>query len=146
MIQRLQSIFLFLASGACFGLFGTDAADTPQPIASSEVFADGSFNVFDSPLMIGSFALAGLIFLVTIFLFKNRPLQMKLTWAALFITGLGVGFGIFEYSNEVAAANVATVVPDFGLALPGLIVLFSVLARNYIKKDEKLVRSADRLR
>jgi prolipoprotein diacylglyceryltransferase len=146
MIQRLQSIFLLLASGSCFGLFGTDAADSKVILASSDLFADGRFNVFDSPVFIGAFALAGLIFLVDIFLFKNRNLQVKLASVALFIAGLGVGFGIYEYFSDIAADTTDAIVPDFGLAFPVLIVVFGVLARNYINKDEKLVRSADRLR
>jgi hypothetical protein len=146
MIQRLQSIFLFLAASACFGLFGSDAADSKVQLAGSDLFSDASFNVFDSPVLIGAFALAGLLFLADIFLFKNRPLQIKLASVALFIAGFGVGFGIYEYFTDIAADTTDAIVPDFGLALPLLIALFGVLARNYIKKDEKLVRSADRLR
>ena len=71
MIQRLQSIFLLLAAGACFGLFSTDAADSKVLLAGSDLFADGSFNVFDSPVLLGAFALGGAIFLVAIFLFKK---------------------------------------------------------------------------
>ena len=146
MIQRLQSIFLLLASGACFGLFGSDVADSKVKLAGSDLFSDASFNVFDSPILIGAFALAGLLFLADIFLFKNRPLQIKLASVALFIAGMGVGSGIYEYFTDIAADTTDAVVPDFGLALPLLILLFGVLARNYIRKDEKLVRSADRLR
>lgn len=146
MLQRLQSIFLFLASGSCFGLFGTDAADSKVIVAGSDLFSDGRFNVFDSPVFIGAFALAGLIFLADIFLFKNRPLQVKLVSVGLLIAGFGVGFGLYEYFTDIAADTADTVVPDFGLALPVFIVIFGVLARNYINKDEKLVRSSDRLR
>lgn len=146
MIQRLQSIFLLLASGACFGLFGTDAADSEVLITDSDLFSDASFNVFDSPVLIGAFALAGLLFLADIFLFKNRLLQIKLASVALFIAGFGVGFGLYEFFTDTAAKLNGAVIPDFGLAFPLLILLFGVLARNYIKKDEKLVRSADRLR
>ena len=146
MIQRLQSIFLLLASGSCFGLFGTNAANSEVLITDSDLFSDASFNVFDSPVLIGAFALAGLIFLADIFLFKNRTLQVKLASVALFIAGLGVGFGIYEYFTDIASEMPGAIVPDFGLAFPLLIMVFGVLARNYINKDEKLVRSADRLR
>ncbi|MEM9931152.1 MAG: DUF4293 domain-containing protein [Bacteroidota bacterium] len=146
MIQRLQSIFLLLAAGACFGLFGTDAADSKVLLAGSDLFADGSFNVFDSPALLGAFALSGAIFLVAIFLFKNRPLQMKLASLGLFLAGVGFGGGLYEYFTDIDAARSDAVVPDFGLALIPLIVIFGYLARRYINKDEKLVRSADRLR
>ena len=143
MIQRIQSVFLFLAAGACFGLFGTDAADTDAPVASSEVFADGSFTVFDDPVLIGVFALAGVLFLADIFLFRNRNLQIALSRVGLFLVGIGVGYGGYLWYTDSAGASAT---PDFGVALPVLAFIFAVLAAFYIKKDEKLVRSADRLR
>ncbi len=143
MIQRLQSIFLLLASGSCFGIFGTDAADTPAPVASHKLFADASYNVFDSPVLIGAFALAGLLLLIDIFLFKNRPLQSKIALAAMVVVGFGVGFGAYLFFSNEAPANVT---PDLGLGFPIVAVIFGVLASRYIKADEKLVRSADRLR
>jgi len=143
MIQRIQSIFLFLASGSCFGLFGTDMADTPQPMVGSDLFADASFDLFDDPVLIGAFALAGVLFLANIFLFKNRPLQMKINIVAAFALSVGVGYGLVRLFTDSAAASA---VPDFGVAFPILALIFGYLAGRYIKSDEKLVRSADRLR
>lgn len=143
MIQRLQSIFLLLASGSCFGLFGTDAADSPEPVATSELFADASFNIFDNPVLIGAFTLAGILLLADIFLFKNRLLQMKIALAAVVLIGLGTAFGAYTFFTD-SAAEMAT--PDVGIALPILALVFAFLANRYIKSDEKLVRSADRLR
>lgn len=146
MIQRLQSIFLLLASGSCFGLFGTDAADSSTKLDNSELFNDGSYNVFDDPVLIGLFALAGVIFLADIFLFRNRPLQMKLSLLAVVLTVAGVAYGAFRYFTDAAAEIASAVTPDVGIALPVITLVFGLLARNYIQKDEKLVRSADRLR
>lgn len=143
MLQRIQSIFLFLAAGSCFGLFGLDAADTPAPVADSDLFADGSYTVYDEPALIGAFALAGVILLITIFLFRNRPLQTKLTFAGIAVVAFAVGYGVYELFTD-SAASLAT--PDVGVALPVLAIVFSFLAQRFIKKDEKLVRSADRLR
>lgn len=146
MIQRIQSIFLLLASGACFGLFGTDAADSEVKIDNSQLFNDGSYNVFDDPVLMGVFALAGVVFLANIFLFRNRPLQMKLSLLAVVLAVIGVGYGVFRYFTDAAAEIASAVSPDVGLALPIITLIFGLLARNYIQKDEKLVRSADRLR
>lgn len=146
MIQRLQSIFLLLASGSCFGLFGTDAADSEVKLDDSPLFNDGSYNIFDDPVLIGIFSLAGLVFLANIFLFRNRPLQMKLSLLAVVLTAIGAGYGAFRYFTDVAAQLAGAVTPDLGIALPVITLVFGLLARNYIKKDEKLVRSADRLR
>lgn len=146
MIQRLQSIFLLLASVFSFGMFGTDAADSEVTLTDSDIFSDGSFNVFDHPVIIAAFAVAGVLFLADIFLFRNRPLQMKLVSAGIAATGVGIGWGLFEYFTDIAASIPGAISPDFGLVLPLLIIIFGALANNYIRKDEKLVRSADRLR
>jgi len=143
MIQRLQSIFLLLASGSCFGLFGTDAADSPAPVADSTLFQDASFNVFDSPVLIGAFALAGVLLLASIFLFKNRPLQSKIAMVSILAVVIGVGFGLYLFFTARVPAGVT---PDVGLGLPLVAIIFGILAGKYIKADEKLVRSADRLR
>ena len=143
MIQRIQTIFLLLASGAALSLFALPLATTSEAKADSVLFADAAFNIQDGPVMMGTFALAGLLLLVTIFLFNNRKLQMTLTKVGLFLTGVGIGAGAYLYFNDQAAdaANPAT-----GIALPVLVLIFGVLAHRYINKDEKLVRSVDRLR
>ena len=143
MIQRIQSIFLFLGAGSCFGLFGADAADTPAPVAGSDLFADAQYTLFDDPVLLGLFGLAGLLLLIGIFLFRNRKLQMKMSLAGVLLVVIGVIYGVVQFIGDIAA-NSAT--PDVGLALPVLAIIFGVLARNYINKDERLVRSADRLR
>jgi hypothetical protein len=146
MIQRLQSIFLLFASGSCFGLFGTDAADSDVKLDNSILFSDASYNVFDDLVLMGTFGLAGVVFLADIFLFRNRPLQMKLSMLAVALTVTGVAYGAFLYFTDTTAEISAAVTPDVGLALPVITLIFGILARNYIQKDEKLVRSADRLR
>lgn len=143
MIQRIQSIFLLLASVATFGFFGADAADTPAPVPASELFADGSYSLLDDPVLIGLFALAGALFLADIFLFRNRKLQVTLSRVALLLLVIGLAYGGYRWYADSAAASAE---PDFGLILPLVSLVFGVLAGRYILKDEKLVRSADRLR
>lgn len=143
MIQRIQSIFLLLGAGSCFGLFAADAADTPEAVPESSLFADAQFTLFDDPVLLGLFGLAGLLLLVTIFLFNNRKLQMTVTISAVALVLAGAAYGAFRFFSDVASGSAT---PDFGLILPILAIVFGLLARNYIQKDEKLVRSADRLR
>ncbi|WP_116124997.1 DUF4293 domain-containing protein [Lewinella sp. IMCC34183] len=143
MIQRIQSVFLALGALCSFGQFGTDAAETPTPVPGSEVFSDAQFNIFDSPILIGGVVAAGLLLLAGIFLFRNRRLQTILARVALIITIAYVTFGGVLYSGAVGTAQASA---DFGIVLPVLAMIFAVLAARYIQKDEKLVRSADRLR
>ena len=146
MIQRIQSIFLFLASLATFGLFGLPFASTPNAINASTIFGDTIYNLQDHIALLIIFGLGGLLALVAIFLFKNRKLQLNLGRVALIanIIGLLLAFALF-YNDS---GNLGTVEPndEAGLYMPFIAVVFLGLALRFIGKDEKLVKSMDRLR
>lgn len=143
MIQRIQSIFLLLGSGSCFGLFGLPVAGTDAPQAQSVIFNDASYTLFDDPILLGLFGLAGALLLADIFLFNNRQLQIRLSWLSIALVLGGVGYGFFKLSTDAAQAMAE---PAPGIALPLIAIVFAYLAKVYIHKDERLVRSADRLR
>lgn len=146
MIQRIQSIFLLLAGGASLGLFGVPFATTPEAVASSELFADGAYNLMDTPALIALFGLAGLLALVSIFLFRNRKLQMRLTIFAFIANLLGIAMAILFYMQNSQDAGDQTINDGAGVYLPLASFVLLLLAYRFINKDEKLVRSMDRLR
>jgi glucan phosphoethanolaminetransferase (alkaline phosphatase superfamily) len=145
MIQRLQSLFLFLASGGFLGQFATDLAKSSNPIAN--LMKDGIYEVQDNPILLGITILGGLIPLIAIFLFKNRKLQSSLSMVSIALAALLpiiAFFLIYNESNGILQDN--TVKSSLGSFLPILPLIFSILAKKYVDKDEKLVRSMDRLR
>lgn len=143
MIQRIQSLFLLLAAGACLSLFALPVADTDKVQADSVLFADSQFTLFDNPVLLGVFGLAGAVLLLGIFLFRNRKLQMNLSWLSIALVLGGIGFGFYLLSQD-AAQSLATFAA--GTLMPAVAIVFAYLAKMFINKDEKLVRSADRLR
>ncbi len=80
----------------------------------------------------------------TIFLFKKRTIQYKLSnFLALlnvFITGL---FFLLTYTKNGVIGETHF---SFGAFLPIVSVFFALLAAHFIKKDEQLVRNSDRIR
>ncbi|MEM9837349.1 MAG: DUF4293 domain-containing protein [Bacteroidota bacterium] len=143
MLQRIQSIFLLLAAVACFGLFGLPIADTETAQAQSALFNDQEYTLFDDPILLALFGLAGAVLLIDIFLFRNRPLQIRLSWLSIALVLGGVGYAFYRLSLDSAQALAG---PALGTFLPLVVVIFAFLAKVYIGKDEDLVRSADRLR
>lgn len=143
MLQRIQSIFLLLGSGSCFGLLGLPFAETPQAQSGSSLFADALYTIQDNWVLLASFLLGGLVLLLDIFLFKNRRLQSRLSLLSIVIIFIGVVAGVLFFVQDSASR-----LADFGLGalLPLLAIVFAILANRYIMKDEKLVRSMDRLR
>ena len=84
--------------------------------------------------------------LVTIFLYKNRPLQSALCLASiLLIVGWYLSYGIYPYYFGGRFPEVSFR-PTWVAALPLVALIGYILARRSIMADEKLVRSADRIR
>ncbi len=146
MIQRIQSIFLLLASGATFGLFGLPFASTSDVVSKSSIFSDALFNLQDHIALLVIFGLGGLLALVAIFLFKNRKLQLNLSRFALIANVIGLVLAIILFMQDKANLGVAEPNDEAGLYMPFIAVVFLGLALRFISKDEKLVKSMDRLR
>lgn len=141
MIQRVQSLWLLLAAICAF--------ITYTLVLYSGTLVDGSKKLFalgDHFLLVAIIIALGVLSLVTIFLFKNRKLQSKLTILGIV---LALGYLALQYfSIETFKKDNAIVTGSYQIAalLPILIVIFLILAARGISKDEKLVKSLDRLR
>jgi Domain of unknown function (DUF4293) len=85
------------------------------------------------------------ISIIAIFLFKNRKIQMRFV-LGLIILIVGLILISFYYASIISVEYNAMIVPKIKMTIPGLILVFSVLAYRRIRKDELLVKSYDRLR
>jgi Domain of unknown function (DUF4293) len=153
MIQRIQSIFLLLASGSLGTLFipSVSIGDFNQPNAQIPASADGFLNIFDNKILLGLTGVALAVAFLTIFLFKSRPNQIRLAWVSIVACLALLGMSIFETKTQTEivqkAAYSGTFSPSFIAYIPMVVALiFGWLAIRNIRKDEILVRSADRLR
>ena len=82
-----------------------------------------------------------------IFRYRNRLTQLKLGLlnVLLMIGVLGsIVYLIFE--GERLSANATQGDFETGIYLPGLALILNLLANRFIRRDEQLVRSVDRLR
>jgi len=146
MIQRIQSLLLFLGAAAVAGLFKLPFGAASPAIASSNLFSDGVFNIHDHVALIGIFSLAGLLAFVAIFLFKNRHLQKVLSRVSIIGNVIGIILVIVFFMQDANNMGAATPSEGMGLGLPILSIIFTLFAIRFINKDDKLVRSMDRLR
>lgn len=150
MIQRIQSIYLLLiVIFYSIMLF--------LPIATFGDYTYSVWSIKDSTGLGGIPAYyLGLLSVIivgvaisTILLYKNRPLQNKLCVAMFVLILVFLSLMFFVYPEFVISKMVApeiqinyTIYSFFGV-LP---LAFVLLANKAIQKDEKLVKSADRLR
>lgn len=143
MIQRIQSIFLLLAAAALLGLFGLPFASTAEPVTASALFADQTYNILDHTALTALFIIAAVVCLLSIFLFNNRKLQMRLSLLGIFGALAGLIVAGILYSQDTAGQTAQL---GLGFGLPVVSVILTLLAYRSIKKDDKLVKSMDRLR
>lgn len=154
MIQRIQSLYLLLVVALMSVTFFTPIA--MFTVASGEVFTLSAFTLSSafqsqSTLWLGILlSLATAIPLVTLFLFKNRMLQVRLCAVEIvLLLGCLVFMAIYFWLTGANALEDAVVEHrHFGWAaiMPILALVFTSLAARATFKDEVLVRSLDRIR
>jgi peptidoglycan/LPS O-acetylase OafA/YrhL len=136
MIQRIQSIWLLLASACAF-------LSLTFPFYDGTYAANNEYHQLtgmdDAKLMIAT-CLIGALALLTIFLFKSRKLQLRLCLMGILLDILLV----ILYFIETKDFNKGTY--NLWALLPAAIAFLFFLAARSISKDEKLVKDSDRLR
>lgn len=145
MIQRIQTVFLFLSAVLAGVLLFV-------PIMSFAVGGEiVKFSVFGVdniaiPLLILSILILA-VPLVTIFMYKKRELQLKLSSLNVFLNAIVCGLIFLYYSSGMQERlSAETVSYLFGTYIPLINMVLSIMAMRWIRKDIELIKSVDRLR
>ncbi|MEN8879004.1 MAG: DUF4293 domain-containing protein [Polaribacter sp.] len=143
MIQRIQSIYLLLASIVSGGLiFVFNLWNTiKEKIFVVDLFLREALFFKVIPLL---FLASAILSLIALFLFKNRKLQFVIGRIIILINLFLLGLLMYLSLNLSGETVVSE--KGIGMFLPILVVLLIVFANKAIKKDEDLVKSVDRLR
>lgn len=145
MIQRIQTIFLLLAAASFGALFMVPLATSDKPTA--QYLADSVYDITDNIALTILTVLGAALAVVAIFLFKNRPLQLKLGYLLISLAVLLPLAAFLLFTNQAPMMDATVQVKDqAGVFLPGGAILFAALANYFIRKDDRLVKSMDRLR
>ncbi|WP_111672413.1 DUF4293 domain-containing protein [Algoriphagus litoralis] len=160
MIQRIQTIFLFLvvvAMGITIGTplweqlaTGSGNGDSWNLTAfmMSNVDASGEVTQTSSKWYIAALAaFAGLLALISIFQYKNRGRQMMLNMINSLIM-VGLVATVFLTTNGINQAIKAEEAGSYQIGFWSILaaMVCNMLANRFIRKDEALVRSVDRIR
>jgi peptidoglycan/LPS O-acetylase OafA/YrhL len=136
MIQRIQSLYLLGASVCAFLSFKFPFFSGQKKINAEQKYLTASTNfgilLLTVALAVGTLAI--------IFLYKNRKQQIKYTLVALLVSIASLAVYFFAKKDFVSGTY------SFGAILPIAIPILLGLAAWNIRKDEKLVKSLDRLR
>lgn len=122
MIQRIQTVYMLIAGvvAALPLLFGLDWLRTLL------------------------FAISAVVALYTIFKYKKRNIQQLLNWLNIVINFTLLGIFVYRMLNSSGESIISE--KGVGVFVPVLSIVFLFLANKAIRRDEKLVKSADRLR
>ncbi len=156
MIQRKQTVFLLLVIIASVAGFFFPMAQFIGAKESIVLFVqkahslvpDSPFNrqpYFSLPLL----SATGFVILfsfIAIFMYKKRKVQMQIIKVCILVEVAFIGLFFFYYVNTLQGLTGGTVEYKTAVFMPLISLVFLVLAYRGVLHDEKLVRSADRLR
>lgn len=151
MIQRIQSIWFLLTAITILCLLFVPVFTVVDKKVGYVLYGTGlkefvngaETSTINIPLLI-SVVLAGLVSLINIFNFKNRTLQKRIASLNILLI-LGLSFWLSHLGKNMPG-GLDNAEIGAGLFLPVVAIIFTLLAIRGIKNDERLIRSADRLR
>jgi len=155
MIQRIQSLYLsltiilslLLIKGSILTFFDNSGAAINITFSGIVKVIEGQSTELIGKLIPLSALIIAIpaIALITILLFKNRKVQMRLTIMGTILTISLIGLLAYHSYSIIDKYN-ASIRPGLKMIFPILILIFNILAYIGIRKDERLVKSYDRLR
>lgn len=162
MLQRIQTVFLMVVAGAMGGMLffpiwvkaPAESGQVHQIFAlyykTLDANAEGQAEtmVYYPYIIMGILAVAAATVAVTeITKFNNRLLQIKLGALNAILMSATLGTAVY-FTTTAQKAWMPTVAGEYqlGLFLPAIAMVCNVLANRFIRRDEKLVKSVDRIR
>ncbi len=156
MLQRIQTVYLFIVSLALglmfvfpissyYGDFHTFKL-TLLGVVNLVPDSENIFQAYFTLPLITFVLLLCMLSIISIFLFKNRKRQLMILKINILVNILLI-VGIFLiYSKLILTQIDVSEEYSTGAFLPLLSLIFLIMAFRGVKKDDELVRSADRLR
>ena len=155
MIQRIQSLYLFVLA-VLSGLLLTgsvlnfiDKTGSVIKVTYNEIIKSTGgqgIELIEKLLPLSILIIIITVFsLMTIFLYKNRKVQLRLALVLIILTATQL-IAFVHVSLSVISKFEAHLVPGIKMIIPVLMLILSVLTYRGIRKDERLVKSYDRLR
>lgn len=142
MIQRIQSIWLLLAgiAGALMYRLPLWQYKLANQTTASSYFAP------ESLLMLILVVVTALLAFAAIFLFRNRGLQKSLCLLGTLLSVLILALEVFKVEDLKKTLVPVSNMWQVGALMPVIMIILFMLARGGISRDEKLIRSLERLR
>ena len=144
MIQRIQSVYLFLVAVCAVVCLCMPVGHFHQDGIGIADFYNLWLTMADGARVFVLLVLAAFTSFAAIFLFKRRMFQVRLSvFSSLILMGYYIVFGVFVYVFK--SRYDADFTLSWTAAFPAVGLILDYLAFRNIMKDELIVRSLDRL-
>ena len=147
MLQRIQTLYL-LGVAICLVLvffLPLFSIQSSAPGVISSYYLNFATNIEISTGMFILIVIAFVMTLIIVFCYKKRKLQLKLCRLNnLFILLFYAVCVYFLYVQQMIETLINSL--QIGIILPLIALIFNLLAIRFIKKDEALIKSLNRLR
>ena len=141
MIQRIQTIWFLLAAACGFTTLRLSFYSGNIVLEGTQGYKYLNASNGNLILLILTVAVA-ITSLILIFLYKDRKMQMRLTIVNLIVSIVNIVLYFLEIKNFVPGQSSFDVTCVFAFLVP----VFLFLASRGIYRDQKLIKSVDRLR
>lgn len=158
MLQRIQTIFLFITV-VCVGIFLATTSWSKSLGPNEQVLVNpyylihtqGGLTITKTPIFyVATLAgLAGIFTIFTIFQYKNRIRQMLFVALNSILLAASMSAAVYHITRDATTlGGDPNDSGDFGVGIIAIVVALvaNFVANRLIKRDEKLVKSADRMR
>lgn len=135
MWQRIQTVYLALAVLAHILLLSGLPIMTS---ADSVIFKASDDTIFFALILVSTIDV-----FISIFLFKNRKLQVVAGRIAIITTMIAVGMMVYKF---IMIQKTEAHISNVGMWMPLVFIVLVALANKAIMRDEEKVRAADRIR
>jgi heme/copper-type cytochrome/quinol oxidase subunit 3 len=153
MIQRIQSIYILIVAALFGSLFFIPISklvieNEIVTLNLQQLSIQSATQSETIQTLFPTLTLAILIIIlafVTLFLYKNRGLQMRLiSYNTILISAIFILFAYYIYKITIDYSSNFSF--SIGFIIPIIAIIFNILAYRRIKRDDELVKSIDRIR
>ncbi len=144
MLQRIQTIYLLivvLLAGGVIYILPLWANNDGVEIYLKNLIQSNDWKMIS---IVVAFGLSAILSFISIFLYKNRKQQIGINRFNIVVNFYLLGIIVYHLLILPGESEISE--KGIGLFIPVLVIVFLALANKSILKDEKLVKSVDRLR
>ena len=143
MLQRIQTLYLLISSILSGGIVFILSFwyNNGKEIYLLDLLYETNWMLISLPV---AFVISSVMSLISIFLYKNRKKQIVLNRFNIVVNFYLLGIIVYQLLIISGESKISE--KGIGLIVPVLAVVLLALATKAILKDDKLVKSVDRLR